>query len=181
MSRQNFEELLMPVMLADQTAVAGTTEGVLWAAQYSALPSNFFESPGKKVWVRAWGVMTSGATPGTLILTPRYGTTTAGTSLGAGTVSGTLVASKTNVPWFLDCTLTCRTISNGATNGTLGCVGIWECPQGYTTAPGIVECGQGVFTNIDTTASTGGFTIGATCSNAGTSLTCKDLSIISLN
>lgn len=178
MSRQNFSELLMPVMIADQTAVAGTSEGVLWAAQFSALPANFFDAPGKTVRVRAFGVMTTGATPGTLTLTPRYGTTTGGTTLGAGTVSGTLVASKTAVPWFLDCTIICRAIG---TSGSLAWFGIWECPQGYTTAPSVVECGQGAVTTIDTTSAAGGLTVGSTASNAGTSLTTRKLAIESLN
>jgi hypothetical protein len=132
-SRQNFCELLMPVMTADGTAVAGTTEGVLFPAAYTALPANFFDSPGKTVRFRAFGVMTTGATPGTLTLTPRYGTTTGGTTLGAGTVSGTLVASKTAVPWFIDATVICRAIGS---SGSIAFFGIWECPQGYTTAPG---------------------------------------------
>lgn len=168
----------MPVMVADQTAVVGTTEAVLWAAQFSALPANFFDSPGKTVRVRATGVLTTGATPGTVILTPRYGTTTAGTSLGAGTASGTLVASVTAAPWFLDITLVCRSIG---TSGTVACFGVWECPAGYTAAPGVVECGRNAVTTIDTTAATGGFTVGATLSNAGSSLTTRKLAIESLN
>jgi hypothetical protein len=177
-SRQNFVELLMPVMIADQTAVVGTTEAVLWAAQFSALPANFFDSPGKTVRVRATGVMTTGATPGTLILTPRYGTTTGGTSLGAGTVSGTLATSITAAPWFLDATVICRAI--GA-SGSIAIFGVWESPVGYTTAPSSVECGRNAVTTIDTTASTGGLTVGATLSNAGSSLTTRKLAIESLN
>jgi hypothetical protein len=173
-SRQNFCELLMPVMTADGTAVAGTTEGVLFPAAYTALPANFFDSPGKTVRFRAFGVMTTGATPGTLTLTPRYGTTTGGTTLGAGTVSGTLVASKTAVPWFIDATVICRAIGS---SGSIAFFGIWECPQGYTTAPGIVETGQGAVTTVDTTSATGGLTIGSTASNAGTSLTARKLAI----
>lgn len=177
-SRQNFCELLMPVMLADQTAVPGTAEAVLWAAQFSALPANFFDSPGKKVRVRAFGVMTTGGTPGTLTLTPRYGTTTAGTSLGAGTVSGTLATSITAAPWFLDCIVVCRAIGSA---GTISWFGVWECPVGYTAAPSAVEVGRGAVTTIDTTASTGGLVVGATLSNAGSSLTTRDMSIESLN
>lgn len=177
-SRQNFVELLMPVMVADQTAVVGTAEAVLWAAQFSALPANFFDAPGKTVRIRATGVMTTGATPGTLILTPRYGTTTGGTSLGAGTVSGTLATSITAAPWFLDCTVVCRAI--GAA-GSIAWFGIWESPVGYTAAPGSVECGRNVATAVDTTANTGGLTVGATLSNAGSSLTTRKLAIESLN
>lgn len=179
-SRQNFAELLMPVMIADQTAVPGTSEAVLWAAQFSALPANFFDAPGKIVRLRASGVIITGATPGTLTLTPRYGTTTGGTSLGAGTVSGTLATSVVSpgAPWFLDCTCVCRAIG---TAGSIAFFGLWESPVGYTTAPGIVECGRNVVTTIDTTASTGGLTVGATLSNAGSSLTTRKMTIESLN
>lgn len=177
-SRQNFAELLMPTPIADQTAVAGTTEGVIWAAQFSALPANFFDSPGKTARVRALGVMTTGATPGTLTLTPRYGTTTAGTSLGAGAASGTLATSVTAVPWFLDFTIVCRAI--GASGSVVG-FGVWESPRGFVTAPGSVECGNASTATIDTGSATGGLTIGATLSNAGSSLTTKKVAIESLN
>jgi hypothetical protein len=176
-SSQNFTEILQPVMVADQTAVPGTAEAVLWAAMFGALPANFFDRPGKTARVRALGVMTTGATPGTLTLTPRYGTTTGGTSLGAGTVSGTLVASQTNAPWFLDATCVCRAI--GA-SGQLVFYGVWESVVGYAAAPGAVECGRGAVTTVDTSAATGGLTIGATLSNAGSSLTTRKLAIESL-
>lgn len=178
MSRQNFAELLMPVMVADQTAVPGTAEAVLWGAQFAALPANFFDAPGKCIRLRATGVMTTGATPGTLTLTPRYGTTTGGTSLGAGTVSGTLATSVTNAPWFLDATCVCRSIG---TAGSIAFFGIWESPVGFVTAPGSVECGRNAVTTIDTTAATGGLTVGATLSNAGSSLTTRKMAIESLN
>lgn len=177
-SRQNFGELLMPVMVADQTAVPGTSEAVLWAAMFAALAPNFFDQAGKTARVRAFGVMTTGATPGTLTLTPRYGTTTGGTSLGAGTVSGTLAASQTNAPWFLDATCICRVAGSA---GSIAFYGVWESVVGYATAPGAVECGRGAVTTVDTTSATGGLTVGSTASNAGTSLTTRKLAIESLN
>lgn len=177
-SRQNFVELLMPVMVADQTAVPGTAEAVLWAAMFAALAPNFFDQAGKTARVRAFGVMTTGATPGTLTLTPRYGTTTGGTSLGAGTVSGTLVASQTNAPWFLDATCICRVAGSA---GSIALYGVWESVVGYAAAPGAVEVGRGAVTTVDTTSATGGLTVGATLSNAGTSLTTRKLAIESLN
>lgn len=177
MGRQNFTEVLMPIAVADMSAVAGTTEGVLWSAGYSALPANFFDGPGKCLRVRAFGVMTTGATPGTLILTPRYGTTTSGTSLGAGATSATLAASVTGVPWFLDYTLVCRSIG---TAGTVTGYGVWESVRGLTSAPGAVECGNGSVATIDTTAATGGIVVGATLSNAGSSLTTRKMVIEAL-
>lgn len=177
-SRQNFVEVLMPVMLADQTAVAGTVEAVLWAANYAALPANFFDAPGKGARIRAFGVLTTGATPGTLTLTPRFGTTTGGTSLGAGTVSGNLATSITNAPWFLDATIMCRSIGG---TGTIAIFGIWESPVGYVTAPGSVEVGRGVFTTVDTTAATGGLTVGATLSQATSNMTTRKMTPESLN
>lgn len=174
---QWFTSLQRPVMTADQTAVAGVAEGALWAPRYAALPS-FFAFAGKKARIRASGVMTTAATPGTLILTPRYGTSTAGTSLGAGVVSGTLAASKTNVPWFFDSMVLCR--SEG-TAGSLLFYGVWESPQGYTTAPGIVEAGSNAAVTVDTTAATSGIVLGATHSVAGSSSTARQLAIEALN
>lgn len=177
-SRQNFAEALLPIMVADQTAVAGTSEGVIWAAQYGQLIANFFDAPGKIARVRAFGVMTTGATPGTATLTPRYGTTTGGTSLGAGTVSGTLAASITAAPWFLDVHCVCRAIGSA---GSVALFGIWESPVGYVTAPSSVECGRGAVTTVDTGSATGGLTVGATLSNAGSSFTTRLLVIESVN
>lgn len=178
-SRSNFVELLMPVMVADATAVAGVSEGVLFPAMNTALPANFFDAPGKTVRFRAFGVLTTGVTPGTVTFTPRYGTTTGGTTLGAGTVSGTLAASVTAVPWFMDCKIVCSAIG-ASTTGQLAFFGIWESVRGFTTAPAAVEVGLGARTGVDTTVASG-LTVGSTASNAGTSLTARSLSIESLN
>jgi hypothetical protein len=177
-SRQNFCELLMPVMVADQTAVAGTTEAVLWAAQFSALPANFFDAPGKTVRVRATGVMTTGATPGTLILTPRYGTTTGGTTLGAGTVSGTLVASVTP-PRGSSTRPSSAARSARPARSPSSASG---SPPSATPPPRLGRVRpQRRHDDRHHGSATGGLTVGATLSNAGSSLTTRKLAIESLN
>lgn len=173
MSRQNFAEVYMPVMVADQTAVPGTTEAILWdAPTYSAIPAGVIDAPGKKFRVRAGGVMTTAASPGTLVLTPRWGTTTAGTTLGASVTSATLVASQTNVPWFLDMTITVRTIG---TAGSLVLIGCFES----TALSGNLLVGGAVST-VNTFAATG-IVVGATHSVAGSSSTTRMLTFESLN
>lgn len=170
-------EPLMPMMTADQTAVAGTAEAILCAADYSGIPAKYFDAPGKKARVRGFGVMTTGVTPGTLILTPRFGTTTGGTSLAAGAVSGTLAASQTAVPWCFDAECAC---SIEGTGGQVAFFGIWESPRGYTAAPGVVEVGSGARTTVDTTVAAG-LVVTATLSQAGSSMTMRAFSIESYN
>lgn len=176
-TRGNFVEPLMPVMVADQTAVVGTAEAIMWSSPYGSLAPNFFDAPGKTVRLRGFGIMTTGATPGTATFTPRFGTSTGGTSLGAGTASGTLVASQTAVPFFFDCKCVCSLIG---TTGQIAFFGIWESVRGYTTSPGAVEIGAAARTTVDTTA-TAGLVVGGTFSNAGTSMTVRSLTIESLN
>ena len=114
------------IALADQTAVTGTSETALWpVAQYSAFSANQLRAG--QVWVAtAFGVGTTPASSqGNITLTPRYGTSTGGVSLGASAATA-LAANATNAPWQLNYYFVVRTIGLAGTNSTCVGNGIFE-------------------------------------------------------
>lgn len=131
---QSFSEPLEPPMLADLAAVApaAATETVLWTPSASAVPFTFFPvgtitKPGQSVKLRAFGVMTVPATAGTCTVTPRYGVSTAGVTLGASSAVAAGTISQTNVPWILQAYGKYRSLGVAATmvfSGTLETNGI---------------------------------------------------------
>jgi hypothetical protein len=159
MSRQYFEELMEPVVVAAQTQIAGTAEAAMWNMTGASpppptlIPANTVR-PGMILAVRAWGTMTTPASAATtMIITPRWGTTTGGTALGASNVSNTAIISRTADPWFLDFALTIRSV--GATGTAVG-GGRFTCPAIGTAAanPGNLVFG-GTVATIDTTVASG--------------------------
>lgn len=175
MSRQYFSEVLTPIMTADQTAVTGTTEVALWpVSPWTALNSNQLQ-PGQCFRLKAWGIITTaGASPGTLTVTPRYGTTTGGTTLGASAASATLAVSQTNVPWYLDLNGVCRSIG---TAGTMVANGTLDVPASVLASSMIFGS---TTATVDTTIAAGIF-LGVTLGSASDSMTTKGLYFELLN
>jgi hypothetical protein len=176
-SRQYFNEIIAPVPTADVTAITGTAEAIMWpASPWSSLPANTLQV-GQALRIFAGGVMTTpAATPGTMTITPRFGTSTAGTTLGASVASPTLIVSLTNVPWSLIAVFACRSI--GATgSGVMS--GHFEC-QAVGPAPGAGLNFGGTVATIDTTAAAG-IVFGATMGSASDSLTTRYVAFEALN
>lgn len=174
MSRQYFSELLAPVMEADQTAVTGTAEAAMWpVSPWTGMVPNQLQ-PGQIYLLNAAGVLsTPGASAGTLTLTPRWGTTSGGTSFAASPASGTLTVSQTNVPWTLSATLQCRTIGS---SGAAVLIGTFECAAVGVSS---LQFG-GPSTSIDTTSAQG-IWLGATMGNVSDSLTTRIVTLVALN
>lgn len=174
MSRQYFAEVLAPIMEADQSAVTGTSEAGLWpVSPWTATVANQLQ-PGQIYRLFAAGVMTTPAsTPGTLTITPRWGTTSSGTSFGASAASGTLSTSKTNVPWWIEGLLQCRTIGS---SGTAVVGGNFTCDQ--AGVPTLVFGGPS--TTIDTTSAQG-LWLGVTLGSASDSMTTRIVTLEALN
>lgn len=174
MSRQYFAEVLAPIMEADQTAVTGAAEGALWpTSPWTAMVANQLQ-PGQVYRLTAGGVLTSAAsTPGTLTITPRWGTSTGGTSFGISAASATLTTSQTNVPWFLEALLQCRTIGS---SGSAVLNGTFEC---NAVAIASLQFG-GASTTIDTTTAQGIF-IGVTLGSASDSMITRMVVLEALN
>lgn len=166
MSRQYFSEVLAPIMEADQSAVTGTSEAALWpVSPWTAMVANQLQ-PGQIYKIEAAGVITTPASAsGTLTITPRWGTTSSGTSFTASAASGTLTVSQTNVPWTLSMQLQCRTIGS---SGTAVLIGTFECAAVGATS---LQFG-GPSTTIDTTSAQG-IWLGVTLGSASDSMTTR--------
>lgn len=104
------------IMLANQTAITGTTETALWpVAQYSGFAANQLRAG--QVWaITAMGIITTaGASQGNITHTPRYGTSSGGVSLIAGAATA-LAASATNAPWQMQYLFVVRSVANAGLN-----------------------------------------------------------------
>lgn len=114
------------ISLADQTAVTGTSETGLWpAAQYTGIAANTVRA-GQVWYCTAFGVATTAASSqGNLTLTPRWGTSTSGTSLGASSATAQ-VASASNAPWKLEYMFVARAVGNAGTNSNMVGNGIFS-------------------------------------------------------
>lgn len=125
------------ISLADQTAVTGTSETALWpAAQYTGVAANTVRS-GQVWYCTAFGVATTASSAqGNLTLTPRWGTTTGGTSLGASAATA-LVASASNQPWKLEYMFVARTVGNAGANSNMVGNGV------FSTQPAVIAASTG--------------------------------------
>jgi hypothetical protein len=119
--------------------LAATDKALYTASQFPVLGGQYWGRPGKKVRIRLFGQMTTGATPGNGTFDIYYGSgaDANGTILAS---SGTLalVANATNLSWMLDIVITCRTTGSA---GTLFCTGLATLNVGLllsTAAPMLI-------------------------------------------
>jgi len=85
-----------------------TTSVALWPVLgNSDLPTNYWV-PGKRIWVRAFGTMTTGATPGNMTLEMRLAQASALGVIIATSTAIALTASKTTIAWFFEGVYECR-------------------------------------------------------------------------
>jgi hypothetical protein len=168
-SRQYFADVNADTPIANLTAVTATTETGLWVVpQYS--PIHAYEArPGKWWKLTAGGIMSWAAT-GTLIITPRVGTTTGGITLGANVVAVATPGATTAHAWTMEFNLVCRTLGAAGANSTF--IGTGFLITGVPAAPGANTAGNtvsfgGTSASADYTIETGLF-IGWTLSVAGT-------------
>lgn len=112
-----------PFIGADIAAVtlAATNKALYPASNFPNLGPQYFARVGKKLAIRLFGRITTGATPGNLTLAVLYGTgaDANGVSLAASAAQ-TLIASQTNLSWELEVFVHCRSIGSA---GTLFCTG----------------------------------------------------------
>src|SRR5574341_270697 len=115
MSRQYFEDLNNEPPISNLTAVTATAETGLWVVpQYT--PIHAYEARPGKVWKLSAGGIMSFAATGTLIVTPRVGTSTSGITLGPNVNAQTTPGATTANPWIMEFYLTCRTIGAAGNN-----------------------------------------------------------------
>lgn len=179
MSRQYFQDVLVDPPSANLTAVVATTETGLWSVPIWT-PVNAGDPRAGKIYkVTAGGIMSTGAS-GTLTITPRWGTSTSGGSLGAS-VAQTVPINLTAVPWILEFFLAFRAIGTAASTSTCVGHGSFRSAGAAATAGSTLGLAFGgtALTTADTTTAQGIF-IGWTLSVAG-SVTPQTVFIQSLN
>lgn len=127
---QFYHETVPPFAGADEAAVtlSATNKALMPAARYAGLGTQFFNFIGRKVRIRAFGKITTGATPGNLTVALLWGTgaDANGVSICASAAVA-LIASQTNLSW--EATFYVSSRSLGAT-GTLFGTGWFEANPG---------------------------------------------------
>lgn len=113
-----------PCIDADIASVtlSSTAKAMYPASNFPVLGGQYFARKGKKVHIRLFGRITTAATPGNLTIDVYYGTgADANGVLLASSAAQTLIASQSNMSWYLDVFVSCRSIGSA---GTLFCDGI---------------------------------------------------------
>lgn len=118
-----YNDLREPFIASDQAAVtlATTAKALYTPSAFPVLGGQYFARPGKKLKIKLFGRMTTGATPGNGSFNVYYGT--GADANGVVLMTGTpvaLVAAGTNLSWEAEVTVTCRSIGSA---GTLFCTG----------------------------------------------------------
>jgi hypothetical protein len=167
MSRGYFEDApYADTSIANQTQITATVETGLWnVQQYTPIPANDIRA-GKIYRLTASGLYSTGAS-GTLTITPRWGTTTGGTTLGAS-VAQTVPINLTNEAWFMQAILVVRAVgAPGGANSTVMLGGMFQGSGAAGTAGSSCDvCFGGTAGSIDSGSAAGLF-IGWTLSVAG--------------
>jgi hypothetical protein len=113
-----YNDLREPAISADVSAVtlATTLKALYPASNFPVLGGQYFARVGKKMKIRVFGRLTTGATPGNLVISLLYGT-------GADANGVTIVSSaatalsinQTNVSWMAEFYVHCRSTGNAGT------------------------------------------------------------------
>lgn len=130
-----YQDSRPPFAIADfPTVTLATTQKQLWATGAEATQTaktDWFL--GKKIHVRAFGKITTAATPGNLTVQFGYGTADGTTGALATSAALTLIASQTNITWRFEGYVQCR--GTGLTGSLFGS-GVFECN------PAVIAVGQ---------------------------------------
>jgi hypothetical protein len=138
---------------ANQTTVTGgTTITALWdAATLTPISANFCRG-GEVFKITIFGVMTTAVTGSqTVTLTPIWGTTTGGTSLGASVAAPLEAKVFTNTQWIAQMYVQVR---QAGSSGVVACAGNIEGLPFVGAAAGTVEGGTVPFGTSSTTPTT---------------------------
>lgn len=131
---QNYHETLDPAGGgADEAAItlAATYKALVIASRYNLGPQ-YFNKVGRKLWIRMFGKITTVLTPGNGQLGILFGTGADANGVNLAQSSAfALTASQTNMSWWCDLWVTCR--STGPT-GTLFAQGFFRVNEAVNTA-----------------------------------------------
>jgi hypothetical protein len=120
-----YNDLREPFIGADITGVtlAATAKAIYPASNFPVLGGQYFSRIGKKMRIRLFGRMTTVLTPGNGSWDIYYGTgADANGVILASSAALALTASQTNLSWWLEVFVHCRSIGSV---GTLFCTGRW--------------------------------------------------------
>lgn len=120
-----YNDLRTPFITGDIAAVtlAATAKAIYPPSNFPVLGGQYFSFIGKKLRIRMFGRMTTGATPGNGSWDIYYGTgADANGVVLASSAALALSASQTNLSWWLEVFVHCRSIGNA---GTLFVTGKW--------------------------------------------------------
>lgn len=107
-----YHDLREPFLAADQGAVtlAATDKALYTPSAFPLLGGQYWARVGKKMQIRAFGKITTAATPGNGTFDIYYGNgTDANGTILASSAAQTLVASQTNLSWMIELWISCRT------------------------------------------------------------------------
>jgi hypothetical protein len=119
-----------PFFVSDLAAVTlATTDKALYTpSNFPVLGGQYFARPGKKIWIRAFGKITTGTTPGNLTVSAYYGDGTDANGVQLVTSAAfALTASQTNLSWEMDLYIRCLTTGSA---GTLEAMGMFNANVG---------------------------------------------------
>lgn len=165
----------------DQTAVTlAATQKALYPAQaFPALGARYFDMIGKKLRIRAFGKITTAATPGNITWGVFWGTgaDANGTSLGTSAAQA-LVANQTNLSWEVCLHVHCRALGS---TGSLYLTGWAMLAEGVSVAHMLIPNSAAAAVTVDLTANN---VISLQAQRSGStaeSMTCQDLDVTALN
>jgi hypothetical protein len=117
MDGQFYNDLRAPFMITPAGAVTlSTTDKALYTVGNVPAMGKDYWWAGKAVKLRAFGQITTAATPGNLTLSCYYGTgADANGTIIAASAAQTLVASQTNISWVCEFTIRCISIGSSGT------------------------------------------------------------------
>lgn len=113
-----YNDLREPFLAADQSTVtlASTDKALYTASAFPVLGGQYFARVGKKLRIRAFGKITTAATPGNGTWALYYGTgADANGVLLASSAALTLVAGQTNLSWEVELYVHARSLGSAGT------------------------------------------------------------------
>ena len=157
---------------ANLAQITGTTEvGLYPAAQYTGFAANQLRAG--QVWqLSCFGIGTTpGSSQGNITITPRFGTSTGGTSLGASAATA-LAASATNALWYLNMWFIVRAVGVAGANSHVIAGGQFNAQAALIAASTgqSVLFGSTAVVSVDLSVASGLF-IGVTLGSASDTMT----------
>ena len=113
-----YNDLREPFFATDIATVtlASTNKALYGTSDFPVLGGNYFARPGKKLRMRGWGKLTTGATPGNLTFALLYGSGADATGVSLQTTAAaTLIAGQTNASFDFEIALRCVSKGNAGT------------------------------------------------------------------